>query len=129
MNFAQNMIKSRLLAEDKKVIKMGTNYYARIDTCKECNRADEIHIGKSSVGWRFAVRVHEDRYVDYKSFCEFISSGMKVRLWDEYGKPVIKHEFLEMIKNKEDGQATVSHGASGLVKHDGPVDLCHYDFS
>jgi hypothetical protein len=38
---------------------MGTNYYLHEHTCAWCGRSDEIHIGKSSGGWCFALHIYE----------------------------------------------------------------------
>jgi hypothetical protein len=41
---------------------MGTNYYVAYDYCRHCGRFDEeFHIGKSSAGWCFSLRVYEDK--------------------------------------------------------------------
>ena len=39
---------------------MGTNYYHRTNICPHCNRYDERHIGKSSVGWHFNFRGYDE---------------------------------------------------------------------
>ena len=64
---------------------MGTNYYARYNICKHCNRFDEIHIGKSSAGWQFSFHAtHEIR--SYKDWLNFFKKH-KVVIYD--GKKVV----------------------------------------
>lgn len=42
---------------------MGTNYYLHKKVCKCCKRSQEIiHIGKSSGGWCFSLRVYPGDY-------------------------------------------------------------------
>jgi hypothetical protein len=43
---------------------MGTNYYLRLHACPSCGHsAAELHIGKSSAGWYFGLRVYPLRIV------------------------------------------------------------------
>lgn len=46
---------------------MGTNYYLQKNVCGCCGRPEkQIHIGKSSAGWAFALRVYpHDGIKDY----------------------------------------------------------------
>jgi hypothetical protein len=85
---------------------MGTNYYLteQANICEHCGRGDvvdELHIGKSSGGWAFALRVHPDE--DINSLDDW------VRRWEQplavikdgYGKTVSAAEMLDVITNRE----------------------------
>jgi len=44
---------------------MGTNYYLHENVCESCGRSDEpLHIGKSSAGWVFTLRIYPDKGIN-----------------------------------------------------------------
>ena len=43
---------------------MSTNYYLFENYCEQCKRSDELHIGKSSVGWYFSLCVYPERKIN-----------------------------------------------------------------
>lgn len=102
---------------------MGTNYYVKRNIpadltsyCKTFNnnwdnlitdieriQNEEIHLGKSSAGWRFLF--HETEfYRNFPEFKEFINSiGVSKRfkdyhIEDEYGDRVNSKELLDLIE-------------------------------
>lgn len=84
---------------------MGTNYYARYNACKCCDRFDAVHIGKQSAGWTFLFRgyVNSDEtplsiktFSDWKKFLD----SENVEIYDEYNERVSKTEFLARIQSK-----------------------------
>lgn len=83
---------------------MGTNYYARINKCESCGRFDKIHIGKSSIGWRFAVEIHEEYYKSLEELWKFLDK-LDVELFNEYGERKDIEEFFNLIENKKDGRS------------------------
>lgn len=70
---------------------MGTNYYWTSAL------GDEIHIGKSSVGWCFTLHVVPERGItDLKQWTRlFREPGSCIK--DEYQRPVTAEEMLEEI--------------------------------
>ena len=84
---------------------MGTNYYARIDTCPACKRYDEIHIGKYLYGWVFMFRAHDEVELtgsyhfhgplktaeDYREFTNYVS------IFDEYGNGLPYGDFWRIV--------------------------------
>ena len=84
---------------------MGTNYYARLDVCEHCGRSEEdIHLGKSSVGWKFGFRGYEKWDLGH-----IIHSEKDLKMWlevtthvitDEYGKDISDEEFWELVERK-----------------------------
>lgn len=68
---------------------MGTNYYIRYNICDCCDRYDELHIGKSSVGWQFSF--HAINNVDILMSC----FDPKYMLLDD------KNTFLEISSFQE----------------------------
>lgn len=84
---------------------MGTNFYwiSGKQPCKECGRvADdaEMHIGKSSAGWAFALRIHPDKGI--KNLYDWIRIFAKGDgyIKDEYGKEVATRDMLNNIMNR-----------------------------
>lgn len=74
---------------------MGTNYYLHTNYCPCCGKPrEEIHLGKSSIGWKFLFHKTKQVY-NYKSFCKFIKTG---NIYNEYGEKVNDIELLDYIK-------------------------------
>jgi hypothetical protein len=79
---------------------MGTNYYIWIDTNDtspagvEC---EKLHIGKSSMGWVFSLRIYEGRGILslYDWMPILLNTQNTIR--DEYGRNVTADEMLRTI--------------------------------
>lgn len=80
---------------------MGTNYYWRPQSkvCKECGHdpSEEIHIGKSSMGWCFALHVTDEikSLTDWRVVWE--GEGA---IFDEYGQETNVHKMLMVITDR-----------------------------
>lgn len=83
---------------------MGTNYYANIEICPTCKRPkEEVHLGKNSYGWTFALQANGFRYYkDWEEMKEWLK-GKKIK--DEYGKTVSLRSFIAMVESKKDIEA------------------------
>jgi hypothetical protein len=98
---------------------MGTNYYAipkvtditKIEMKLCIDKEDfttlrdlipkEIHIGKSSGGWKFLFNHNGWKYYkDLESLKEFLSLN---KIFDEYDREIAFEEFWEMVESKQDG--------------------------
>jgi hypothetical protein len=78
---------------------MGTNYYYRTNICKTCGRYEEVHVGKSSVGWQFTFHMPEGIVIkSAKAMRTFLDGKL---IFDEYGKTVTHEEFWEMVESKQ----------------------------
>jgi hypothetical protein len=79
---------------------MGTNYYLEIDNvCSHCGRGDtELHIGKSSAGWVFFLRIYPDEGINsLEDWLPLFGNGT-------IGDTLSKEEMLEWITElKKDG--------------------------
>jgi hypothetical protein len=78
---------------------MGTNYYIHKNCCPHCQRGDDrVHIGKSSAGWCFSLRVYDDikSLEDWK--VEFAKEGVVIR--DEYGDQVTSADMVSRITER-----------------------------
>lgn len=72
---------------------MSTNFYARVNLSRK--RTPELHVGKRSVGWRFAWQALPNwNLMSMKDWLEFFDQEY-VELIDEYGRKYKVSEFLE----------------------------------
>lgn len=107
---------------------MGTNFYARTNNCEACHRCDRLHIGKSSVGWRFCFRSYDEwRPSSVEEWRTFLARE-DVAIVDEYGETHGKDAFWSRVEAK---QTHRSHDGGSVVSyaHDDVADLCEREFS
>lgn len=84
---------------------MGTNYYTfSDDPCDHCHGTgkQKVHIGKSSMGWKFIFTPFRKSYESWKEF--LLNRIIK----DEYGDRHKPEEFFELVENKQKA-ATVNY--------------------
>lgn len=104
---------------------MGTNYYAKMNICPTCKRPDEeVHIGKSSHGWKFMFQLNGKYYKNITELKQFLSDK---RIEDEYGGTVTIDDFWKMVeeKQKEKGEGGTDRD---LIVIDG-YDFYERDFT
>lgn len=79
---------------------MGTNYYLRKGICKECKHpAEELHIGKSSVGWTFSFRAHDEPFIhSAKDWKNQMKEGV---IFDEYNEKMSEGAFWDYVEKKK----------------------------
>jgi hypothetical protein len=77
---------------------MGTNYTLYYNKCKCCKRSDELHIGKSSAGWKFLFRKHSGKAENIQQWKELTAKG---EIIDEYGRLVTNDWFWDLVENKQ----------------------------
>ena len=117
---------------------MGTNYYWREtenEYCGECGRPMPwLHIGKSSAGWNFSLRIHPNEGIN--NLENWKERWEKGSIWDEYGREVTVEDMLETITERSHPNGLCSHvGLRGpywadQAAYGGPTwDLCNYEFS
>ena len=89
---------------------MGTNYYLRKpmnNYCCYCNRHDpieEIHLGKSSMGWCFGLHVYPEKDIyDWPDLKKWLVEEMKNNsiIVNEYNDIVSLNELEDIITNRE----------------------------
>lgn len=134
---------------------MGTNYYwiagGACPTCGNWDEEKELHIGKSSAGWCFALHVIPDQEIDgWDSWREVIQAD-EGEIRDEYGNTVSLEGLTRIVtqrgmpNGKEPTPAWLERngaerGPNGLVRRriggsncighgEGPWDLITGDFS
>ena len=130
---------------------MGTNYYLRQPKCPHCGRdGAELHIGKSSGGWNFGLRIYdsdnEERLKPFgvKAILELDDWRplfQKFEIYDEYGDLVFPRWMLSEITERSHPNGLLSRLTAGpehmgpygthegLYTGKGTYDLCNYEFS
>jgi len=78
---------------------MGTNYYIKENECVHCGRYEDIHLGKSSVGWQFSFQYNGGQY--YKNVAEMKEWTKDKNIVNEYGENVTYKDFWEMVEAKQ----------------------------
>lgn len=84
---------------------MSANYYLHQNECPHCGRTDApLHIGKSSAGWHFMLRVYPDKGITTLEDWTTLFHGDGFIL-DEYGQALTTDEMLVCItRRNNDGQ-------------------------
>jgi len=104
---------------------MGTNYYLRKpegDICTHCGRGEsyeELHIGKSSAGWKFCFDHEGNRFNSFSEWKQIISK-FPDKIYNEYGQKIKPEDLYEKIKSK---QSCLSHYA----KEEGSASQNEYE--
>ena len=112
---------------------MSTNFYLRPipSECSCCGRAfEELHIGKSSGGWPFALHVISEKNLNTLEDWESLwADTEKWAIFDEYNRPLTSKEMSDWVRNREttfrrsiDGCHCIGHGP-------GPWDYIDGEFS
>lgn len=89
---------------------LGTNYYVRTpacaDACAHCSESQLIHLGKSSVGWKFSHKADPDwlRTEAHKRWLQLAASGP---IENEYGQAEDLDELLKFIAAQQGGTVSL----------------------
>lgn len=81
---------------------MGLNHYLRTKACEKCgHRKEELHIGKSSMGWQYHFEGYiEQSIVSLEDWMNEFKDENK-EIVDENGEVIDKDDFLSMIYLKK----------------------------
>jgi hypothetical protein len=110
---------------------MGTNYYftpSHAGPCEHCGRSDsaeELHIGKSSCGWCFALHIIPEKGInDLGDWLAIFQDG-KIR--DEYGQDILLGEMVDIItKRSGRGPRATAEFHRSNQSEDGPEGLLRH---
>ena len=89
---------------------MGTNYFAVLKgcerSCKHCAEEKNVHLGKSSVGWRFLLKADTEWSRDnaLHEWLELVLNADKIET--EYGTSVNVPGFLSFVMGKQKERLT-----------------------
>ena len=90
---------------------MGTNYYVHTPACENacdhCAASEQLHLGKSSAGWRFLHQADSD-WPREQAHSLWLARAQSGEIRDEYGRAVTLDELLAKIQAK---QGDCSHTA------------------
>ena len=89
---------------------MGTNYYLELPGCDHCGRGGErLHIGKSSAGWVFALRVYPERNLHSLSDWRRLLDKEEGNIRDEYDKLISPDYMIKTITERSWPYEHVQH--------------------
>ena len=135
---------------------MGTNYYLRQSPCSQCGHvAAELHIGKSSAGWNFGLRIYpkingasDARLTLWGTdeICELDDWRPlfdRFSIFDEYDRPVSAADMIATITvPSHPGASRLTAGSDLMGPYHNPdpmrpdtfagkgtYDLCGHEFS
>ncbi len=118
---------------------MGTNYYLRhsVAHCPTCDCEKGFHLGKSSGGWRFSLRVYPDKGIhDWNDVFQYVSLELNKGYFiaDEYGRPLILADWVPIVTRRSDTRGEwAEHTLDGdhcIGRHPTlPIDYIIGDFS
>lgn len=102
---------------------MGTNYFLRVNNCKECGRYEEVHIGKKSFGWKFVFSI--DLGHSYKDVMKLLEEN-KNNIYNEYNENVFLDKFKKIV---EESQSELTHNTyNNNYTDEQGYDFCDRDF-
>lgn len=84
-------------------MKIGTNYYAVKKKPRIVEVYDELHLGKSSAGWKFLFNECE-QFHNFDEFKEFILNNKEYVIKDEYDRIIQAQELLDLIERKQNDE-------------------------
>lgn len=97
---------------------MGTNYYliqGKEKKCEHCgsilSAPEELHIGKSSLGWAFALHAYPERNIVSLEDWTKLFNAPNTEIRNEYGRTVPPEEMLECITDRR------KHSERRLERH------------
>jgi hypothetical protein len=78
---------------------MGTNYYVTTQACPTCgvSKYDNLHLGKSSMGWTFALHVYPEMHLATIKEWMALLAQPGTKIIDEYDKCISFEHMVEII--------------------------------
>lgn len=83
---------------------MGTNYHIYITNDDVTQDPEELHIGKSSSGWVFSLRIYPQLGINTLYDWMPILLNVQNTIRDEYGREVLVAEMLRTITDRRRGE-------------------------
>jgi hypothetical protein len=82
---------------------MGTNYYAITEgcesACEHCSESKEIHLGKSSAGWKFLFKCNDSRETALFDWLDTVDKAIQIK--DQYGEVISKESLFRKVILKQ----------------------------
>lgn len=76
---------------------MGTNYYVKLRDDDVSGMFNELHVGKSSCGWYFALRTYPDKGINELDDWIKIFNNPHLKIVDENGSVVEPEDMVKII--------------------------------
>ena len=110
---------------------MGTNYYwYKNKLCPTCQQAtsEPKHIGKSSSGWCFSLKVHPDESINGLGTWEILWALEGSYIKNQYGERIDREEMSRIIRDRTwERKHLLGHGFHELNNsEDGPNGLLRH---
>lgn len=94
---------------------MGTNYYVNQKPCASCGRGSEqIHVGKSSGGWKFLFQRHDILGLNSKVAWEKYLKEHDGSIVDEYYQKISARALIAKIELTQDEKGKTSSFGEAL---------------
>ena len=103
---------------------MSTNFYLK-HKCHCCGNEQEIHLGKRSGGWKFALAYDEDNYTSWNEMKEWIRKH-EWEIYDEYDDYCDKEHFIAIVEDWQDGK---SHSSNYTITDNDGYEFITREFS
>ena len=104
---------------------MGTNYDVRYNICEKCGKYNDVHLGKSSMGWEFCFQGYPSLGIEsvkkWKNFIE-LRNG---KIYDEYDQCISWAGLMEYINKVKENKKHKSHKYAHYYKD--PEGYCFTD--
>ena len=102
---------------------MSMNYYVH-------HNGEKLHLGKSSVGWAFALRIYPERGINrLEDWMLFIAKRRRAVICDENGDQIWPINMIEIITERDPDWKHATPGVGTCVANGGGTwDLCEGDF-
>jgi len=88
---------------------MGTNFYMMTDSCECCGHYDIIHIGKSSAGWCFALKVYPDKGVNSLNDWKGYIYKIRPEIRNDCGDCFSYEDLFDIIENRRSPVGSQRH--------------------
>jgi len=106
---------------------MGTNYYLRKGVCEHCNQfTEEIHIGKSSCGWKFLFSTDLGASKE-EVFDAMLDSNLPI--YNEYGDKVTSSHLINLIISKQEDKSHTKTNPNYYLEDGEGFDFSEREFS
>ena len=108
---------------------MSTNYYVHYDKCESCDyQRERLHIGKSSAGWCFSLRIHT--HLGIYNLTDWIIYWQGRTIVNEYGHTVTSRQVYNVIAEGKSKNGLKSPPTGNIIEPgDLTYDICDYEFS
>ena len=107
---------------------MGTNYYAKGIDCCICRESDGMHLGKSSVGWKFLLHYHERFYKNWAEMKQWLRSS-NLEIYDEYNRKQTIEEFITCVESKQNEKHSHNEVEPNTIRDQAGYEFINHYFS